>query len=225
MNNTKLKQEWKNFTRNHFDMHFTLDLRVNQHETKRLTKIFLNHLQRKYKEQVFKSLNFIIDHGNSRIYNSHAHCLVKCNPDYPKLYEVINLSVDSEGIFKELCYVFRAWKFHHNIPKASIEISCNKTVLKNLGIEKYWNYCFDCKTIKRDRYKIEKTKNDLEKQNNVQLSVVDNPCSKCVRKDFGDGWTSKDIIEYIFRKHNFNVYDHHFNYEHAIDFYKWHLDF
>ena len=59
MNNLKLKQQWKKFTSDHYDMHFTLDLGVNALETKNLTSTFLKHLHRKYKEQVFKSLIFI----------------------------------------------------------------------------------------------------------------------------------------------------------------------
>jgi hypothetical protein len=225
MNNTKLKQEWKNFTTDHFDLHFTLDLSVNPYETKRLTKVFLNHLARKYPDQILKSLIFIIDHGNSRIYNSHAHCLIKCNPNYPKLYEAIQLFDAKENIFKELFYVFRSWKFHHNIPRASIKISCNKTVLKNLGIDMYYDFCSDCLTKSRNLDDIENAKVELERKTSKNLNIVNDPCKDCDRKNFGTGWSSEKIIKYIFEKHNFNVYDHHFNHEHAIDFYKWHLKF
>jgi hypothetical protein len=225
MNHTELKAEWKNFTTNHYDLHFTLDLSVNEHETKRLSKVFLNHLHRKYKDQIFKALIFTIDHGNSRINSSHAHCLIKCNPNYHRLYEVIQLSDAKENIFLELFRVFRAWKFKHNIPKASIDISCNKSVLKDLGIEKYWNYCSDCRTQYRDESNIKRVISKINEENNVHLNLVDNPCKDCVRKKFGDGWSSEEIIYYIFKKHNFNVYAHHFNHDHAIDFYKWHLEF
>jgi hypothetical protein len=225
MNNLKLKQQWKEFINDHYDLHFTIDLGLKHHETKRLTKTFLKHLHRKYKEQVFKSLIFIIDHGNSRIYSSHAHCLIKCNPNYPKLYEIIKLSDANEGIFMELFNVFRAWKLLHNMPRASIEISCNKSVLKNLGIESYWDGCTDCRTKDRNLGKIHKAKNEIEKQNNIKLAVVDDPCLKCGRKEFWKGWTNKEIIKYIFEKHNFNVNDHHFDHEHDIDFYKWHFGF
>jgi hypothetical protein len=225
MNNRELKKEWKKFTENEYDMHFSINFDRPQQESIRYTNIFLNHLHRKYNSQVFKSIYFTIDHGNTRIHKSHAHCLIKCKPDYPKLYEVINIASPKDGIFQELEIRFRNWKFKHDIPKASMKVSCSKKVLKELGIGLYKNFCCDCLTKKRNIDRIYDIKKELEGENNSKVGIVNDPCLNCKRKDYGKGWDSKEIVEYIFKNNNFNVNDHHFLSDHSIEFYKWDMDF
>jgi hypothetical protein len=225
MDNLELKQEWKKFTHYDYDLHLTIDLRMKPFESMRVTKEFLNHLHRKYPSQVFKSLNFIIDHGNTRIHNSHVHCLLICNPNYSKLYELIDIAVHKGNIFLALESKFQAWKNKRKFPKASIKVSCSRKVLDDLGIKKYKDYCVGCTTKKRDREIVEKLKTNLEDPNSRKLEVVKDLCKNCKRRKNGRGWTSKKIIKYIFEKHNFNVYDDHLIHNHLIDYYKWHLDF
>lgn len=224
MDNEKLKDEWKNFTTNDYDIHCSIHMDKKPFETVELVKVFLNHLHRKYKKQVFKALIFVIDHNNYG-YRSHAHCLIKCNPNYPKLHELIQLANPKAGIFKELEGKFLAWKFKHNIPKASLKISCSGKVLNELGLDRYKDTCNDCVTKERDLDSLQEYKKNLENKQNKKLKIVNDPCSNCKRKLSRNGWNNKTIIKYVFGYNNFNVNHDHLTNNHLIEFYKWHLEF